>query len=578
MRRKIDIKNISQPRTCPICRTPNSLADKGSKWQCNEIDCSHIEVKVDINQIDIRPRILGIKAKNFWKIFAGSSAALLLVVASFIFVINNRYASHVTLLHDSQLNVLFVNGFSERIWWQRNTPLFDRDNFVFGTTENSIISVNPSDTYANYYISGNAEGRARIFVSSEHTNINDSEYWHVFRWNPLDNITNLNRGTSIDLFNQLSPQLVEELNHQHSIDFRDHIHSFVTFSSSDSSVLTVDGQGAVVAVSRGSATVAVRQGNTLLQNYDFVVLANIEDVLLQWNPLNNSGNLNRGASFDLLGQLSPQLIEEVNLGRMINLRDYVHNYVNFSSSNSAVLDVDRYGVVTAVGRGDATITVRHGGVTLQSYDFSVRVAVEDIRVSSSRVTLEMGAVYQLQVTVIPSDADATVTFRGSGVDVTAGGLIQAPAWRNATYNGNHNVTVTAGGLSRNVAVNVRNSHTWGWRDENWRVDDVPTSTMVFANPIPNSLGFRVGINLIHGGLGNWGVYVWSGGNTPVTSANRVGQIRVTELGVWTEVDISFSSRNVNWILIRPPVDVNGGWSGWSMYGRVSRLNYNGRVH
>ncbi|MDR0429895.1 MAG: hypothetical protein LBH58_05385 [Tannerellaceae bacterium] len=123
------------------------------------------------------------------------------------------------------------------------------------------------------------------------------------------------------------------------------------------------------------------------------------------------------------------------------------------------------------------------------------------------------------------------------------------------------------------------ANDWKWRDEGWTIDGQTASVMVFQSVIQNCTGFRLGLKVLttnsasdfaNSDLGlNWPIYVWSGDQVAITPANKVGEIKITQKDNWIYADITFSRRNVKWIMFQAPRRANGGWSGYSCNANIS---------
>ena len=50
MNNRIDIKNVSRPRRCPLCQTENSFIDNGVNWLCNIQECGYTVNKTPANR------------------------------------------------------------------------------------------------------------------------------------------------------------------------------------------------------------------------------------------------------------------------------------------------------------------------------------------------------------------------------------------------------------------------------------------------------------------------------------------------------------------------------------------------
>ena len=121
----------------------------------------------------------------------------------------------------------------------------------------------------------------------------------------------------------------------------------VTWSSSKTSVATVDANGKVTAVAEGNATITAKAGNksatcsvTVTKN----VVA-VESITLDKSSL----ELNEGETATLVATVKPD--------------NATNKTVTWSSSRTSVATVDANGKVTAVAEGTATITAKAGDKT-----------------------------------------------------------------------------------------------------------------------------------------------------------------------------------------------------------------------
>jgi hypothetical protein len=209
------------------------------------------------------------------------------------------------------------------------------------------------------------------------------------------------------------------------------------------------------------------------------------------------------------------------------------------------------------------------------------IGTDSIALNATELTLEMGEVFQLTAAKSPTNSEDPITFRAADGNITVDqtGLVLARRYDDG-YAGPWDtaVEVTSGEVSRTVQVQVVNSHGWDWRDENWKIDKVNASTMVFDHVIRDCTGFTLGVNLTEGDLGDWDIYVYQGGGGTLGEADRVGRVRVTSLGEAAYSKLAFSQRDVAWILIRPPVDPDGSYRGWRLSVDLQAIEYDGYVH
>ncbi len=183
-----------------------------------------------------------------------------------------------------------------------------------------------------------------------------------------------------------------------------------TYSSSDPSVVTVDGEGRITAVGSGNAIITVTSPNA--EQATCAVF--VQDYTLTVQP--GSLTLYKGGSVALTVSGIPG-----------------NAAVTWSSDNTGAATVDKNGTVTGIGPGAATVTaswkyngktytghcavtVQEGGITLDTYSIAA------FYVGQTRVITAATAPANLSVTWSSSDeavakvaSDGTVTAVGPGV-------------------------------------------------------------------------------------------------------------------------------------------------------------------
>lgn len=127
--------------------------------------------------------------------------------------------------------------------------------------------------------------------------------------------------------------------------------------------------------------------------------------------------------------------------------------LTWTSSDPEVVSVEE-GTVTALAYGEATVEVRSGDIAASCQvivDDGV-VDVESVTLNATELELILGENYQLEATVEPADAEYTLTWKSSNIDVIkvdTKGLVMTQELGEAT------VTVTAGGVTAECAVVVK---------------------------------------------------------------------------------------------------------------------------
>ena len=192
----------------------------------------------------------------------------------------------------------------------------------------------------------------------------------------------------------------------------------VTWSSSDTKIVTVDSNGKVTAVAGGSATITAKAGDKQA-TCTVTVSVPVESVVIDKESI----SLEEGSSSTLVATIKPD--------------DATDKSVSWSSSNTSIAAVDQNGKVTAVKEGKATITAKAGSqkatciVTVQKK----AIAVASISLNKTSLSLDKGHSETLTATVKPDDAtDKTVTWGSSNTKIVA-------------VDSNGKVTAVAGGTA-----------------------------------------------------------------------------------------------------------------------------------
>ncbi|MBD5321987.1 MAG: leucine-rich repeat protein, partial [Bacteroides sp.] len=162
------------------------------------------------------------------------------------------------------------------------------------------------------------------------------------------------------------------------------------WTSSDPSVATVDANGQVTAVGVGEAVITVTCGGV---SAECKVVVNAKIISVESVTLDRTSvECNPGAVVQLTATVNPD--------------DATDKSLSWSSSNEAVSTVDANGQITAVGVGEAVITVTCGGVSAECKVVvnAKIITVVSVALDRSNVECNPGAVVQLTATVNPDDA------------------------------------------------------------------------------------------------------------------------------------------------------------------------------
>ena len=178
----------------------------------------------------------------------------------------------------------------------------------------------------------------------------------------------------------------------------------VTYTSSNNSVVTVDSNGNITAVGKGEATITItsKDDPTKKKTVKVTVTVPVEDVVVDKTDI----TLDVGKKDKLTVTVKPG--------------DASDKGVTYTSSNNSVVTVDSNGNITAVGKGEATITItsKDDPTKKETVKVTVTVPVEDVVVDKSDITLDVGKKDKITVTVKPDDAsDKGVTYTSSNNNV-----------------------------------------------------------------------------------------------------------------------------------------------------------------
>ncbi|MBR3869223.1 MAG: Ig-like domain-containing protein [Clostridia bacterium] len=232
--------------------------------------------------------------------------------------------------------------------------------------------------------------------------------------------------TEIVVTENMSLKLGEEKNLEAKVN-DDATDKKLYYTTSNPGVVKVDSDGNVIAVGKGEATITVtsKDDPTKTETVKVTVTVPVEDVVADKTDI----TLDIGKKDKITVTVTPD--------------DASDKGVTFKSSNNSVVTVDENGNITAVGKGEATITVtsKDDPIKTETVKVTVTVPVEDVVADKNDITLDIGKKDKITVTVTPDDAsDKGVTFKSSNnsvVTVDENGNITAVGKGEAT------ITVTS---------------------------------------------------------------------------------------------------------------------------------------
>ena len=231
----------------------------------------------------------------------------------------------------------------------------------------------------------------------------------------------------------------------------------VSWSSSNTSIATVDSNGKVTALKAGIAyiTAATSNGKTAIckVTVETAVSSTISVTGLTLDKTN----------------LSLKVGTSSKLNVTINPINATNKNVYWSSSDNNIVSVDQNGNIKAIKAGKATITVNSTSDTTKTATCTIEVTDEEIEetnisvtgitLKDSKLTMNINDKYHLTTTITPSNAtDQNVTWESSDesvVTVSENGVI------NAKKEGNAIITVTTvdGSKKATCQITVTNNKT-----------------------------------------------------------------------------------------------------------------------
>lgn len=173
----------------------------------------------------------------------------------------------------------------------------------------------------------------------------------------------------------------------------------VIWSSTDTSVITVDQNGKVTLKKAGKAAIVVtsKVNSTIMAICNVIVTKSISGITLD----QSIKNMFVGETFRLTYSVKPTDANNVA--------------VTWTSTNSSVASVNAEGVVSAKAVGQATIIVRTiDGGYLATCNITVGRTATAVKLDVTKLTLNVGDYYDFKVTLTPADStNAALTWESS---------------------------------------------------------------------------------------------------------------------------------------------------------------------
>ncbi|MDE7227814.1 MAG: Ig-like domain-containing protein, partial [Treponemataceae bacterium] len=215
----------------------------------------------------------------------------------------------------------------------------------------------------------------------------------------------------------------------------------VSWSSSDTSVATVDADGTVTAVRAGTTIIYAKTDTTWFHGYATCTVTvnpiRVENIALSMTEL----TLARGETGKLTATVLPENAD--------------NKTVTWQLSDTSVATVDDDGTVTALKQGTAVITAQADGKTATCTVTVPPTRVESITLDKESLTLTRGGWERLSATVTPDSDDIKVTWSSS--DTAVATVVEDSFGRllvTAVAKGTAVITAQAGDKTATCTVTV----------------------------------------------------------------------------------------------------------------------------
>jgi uncharacterized protein YjdB len=235
---------------------------------------------------------------------------------------------------------------------------------------------------------------------------------------------------------------VETLNH--TVSPQNATNKNVMWSSNDTSVVTVDGNGKITGISAGSATVTLTSEDGGFTSSCVITVSN-ETIAVTGVSLNKTAlTVSVNGTEQLSATVAPENATDKN--------------VTWSSNASDIVTVNAEGLITGIAVGTATVTAtsEDGGFTASCVITveEAAIPVTDLSLNKTVFTVSVNGTEQLVATVVPTNAtNKNVTWSSNATNVATvnnEGLITGISAGTATIT----VTSEDGGFTASCVITV----------------------------------------------------------------------------------------------------------------------------
>lgn len=270
----------------------------------------------------------------------------------------------------------------------------------------------------------------------------------------------------------------------------------INWSSTNTKVATVDGNGLVTLVSGGTTTIIATSADdpSVTAMCTFTVETPASSLVLD----EKTKTMYVGDTY--------------RLGYVITPTNAANKEVTWSSSNTAVATVDATGLIKAVGVGQAIITVKTSdGSLTASCTITVKQKATGIALNVSDLELYAGQIYEFKVTVTPATSnDYTLTWTSSNTTVAT---IDDKGKLTAVAPGKATITVkTSTGQIDSCIVTVKQQATGLQLNYKEKTIVIGESFQIKATVVPSAAADEVSVN-------------WTSSKTSVATVSSSGVVK-----------------------------------------------------
>ena len=269
------------------------------------------------------------------------------------------------------------------------------------------------------------------------------------------------------------------------------------WSSSDTKVAKVSSAGVVTAVAKGSAVITVKATSGKTASCKVTVKVPSTKVTMSKTTM----SINVGKTYTLKGALSPG-----------NTTDTL----KWSSSDTKIAKVSTTGVVTAVAKGSAMITVKTTSGKTATCKLTVKVPSAKVTMSKTSATINVGKTYTLKGTMSPGNTTDTLKWSSSDTKIAK---VSSAGVVTAVEKGSATITVkTTSGKTATCKVTVK----------------VPSTKVTMSK---TSVSINVGKTYTLKGTMSPGnttdTLKWSSSNTKAAKVSSTGEVTAVAKGTTT---------------------------------------------